>query len=96
MFRNPFFDYSIFNNKSLIHNGEIMENKKKISAAISAVMNYIKTEEEAICIQSLAAPTVDSAQAAYAAAMAPVKLWGISGRQGQMQMRNMMQMRTFK
>ncbi len=76
MFRNPFFDYSIFNNKSLIHNGEIMENKKKISAAISAVMNYIKTEEEAICIQSLAAPTVESAQAAYAAAMAPVKLWG--------------------
>ncbi len=74
-----------------------MENKKKISAAISAVMNYIRTEEEAIYIQSLAAPAVEAAQAAYAAAaMGPVKLWGMSGRQAQMQMRNMMQMRTFK
>lgn len=73
-----------------------MENKKKISAVISAVMSYIKTEEEAICIQSLAVPTVESAQVAYAAAMAPVKLWGMSGRQAQMKMRNMMQMRTFK
>jgi hypothetical protein len=96
MFRNTFFDYSIFNSKLLIHNGETMENRRKISAAISAVMNYIKTEEEAICIQSLAAPAVESAQAAYAAAMTPVKLWGISGRQAQMRMRNMMQMRTFK
>jgi hypothetical protein len=73
-----------------------MENKKKISAAISGVMNYIKTEEEAICIQSLAAPEIESGQTAYAVAMAPVKLWGMSGRQTQMQVRNMMQMRTFK
>jgi len=72
-----------------------MKNKKKISAAISAVMNYIKTEEEAIYIQSLAVPEVDPVQAAHAAAMGPVKLWGMSGRQAQMQMRNMMQMRTF-
>jgi len=96
MFRNPFFNDSIFNSKSSIHNGEPMENTKKISAAISAVMNYIRTEEEAICIQSLAAPAVEPVQAARAAAMGPVKLWGMSGRQAQMQMRNMMQMRTFK
>ena len=96
MFRNTFFDYSIFNSKSSIHNGETMENRRKMSAAISAVMNYIKTEEEAICIQSLAAPEVELAQAAYAAVMSPVKLWGMSGRQAQMRMRNMMQMRTFK
>jgi hypothetical protein len=73
-----------------------MENKNKISAAISAVMNYIRTEEEAICIQSLAASAVEPVQAARAEAMGPVKLWGMSGRQAQMQMRNMMQMRTFK
>jgi hypothetical protein len=72
-----------------------MEDKNKISAAISAVMNYIRTEEEAICIQSLAVPEVESVQAARAGAMGPVKLWGMSGRQAQMQMRNMMQMRTF-
>lgn len=72
-----------------------MENKKKITAAISAVMNCMRTEEEAICIQSLAAPEVEPVQASRAAAMGPVKLWGISGRQARMQMRNMMQMRTF-
>ena len=72
-----------------------MEETRKIAAAISAVMNYIKTEEEAICIQSLAEPAVEPIPEAYAAA-APVKLWGMSGRQAQMQMRNMMQMKTFK
>lgn len=71
-----------------------MENRKKIAAAVSAVMNYIQTEEEAICIQSMAAPAVEPVPEAYSAA--PVKLWGMSGRQAQMQMRNMMQMRTFK
>jgi len=71
-----------------------MEDPKKISAAVSAVMNYIKTEEEAICIQSLAEPAVAPIPEAYAAA-APVKLWAMSGRQAQMHMRTMMQMRTF-
>jgi len=94
MFRNPFLNDLIFNSKSSILNGETMENTKKISAAISAVMNYIKTEEEAIYIQSLAMPAVEPIPEAYAAA-APVKLWGMSGRQAQMQMRNMMQMKTF-
>ena len=70
-----------------------MEDPKKIAAALSAVMNYIKTEEEAICIQSMAEPWVEPIPEAYAAA--PVKLWGMSGRQAQMHMRTMMQMRTF-
>ncbi len=70
-----------------------MENRKKISAAISAVMNYIQTEEEAVCIQSMAAPAAEPVSEVYAAA--PVKLWGMSGRQAQMQMRNLIQMRTF-
>ncbi len=72
-----------------------MENSKKIAAAVSAVMNYIQTEEEAICIQSMAAPVVAPVPETYGATP-PVRLWGISGRQAQMQMRNMMQMRTFK
>ena len=71
-----------------------MENNKKAAAAVAAVMNYLMTEEEAICIQSMARPSVLPAPAPYAAT--PVKLWGASGRQAQMQMRNMMQMRTFK
>ena len=73
-----------------------MEDTKKIAAAISAVMNYIQTEEEALCIQSMAAPAVEPVMEARADVWAPVKLWSASGRQAQMQMRNMMQMGTFK
>ncbi len=72
-----------------------MENTKKMAAAISSVMRYIQTEEEAIFLQSLAAPSVQQAPDADTTAITPVKLWGVSGRQAQMQMRNMMQMKTF-
>jgi hypothetical protein len=72
-----------------------MENKKKVAAAIAGVMNYITTEEEAICIESMAA-RAEAAPSVAPGVSAPVRLWGISGRQAQMQMRNMMQMRTFR
>ena len=78
-----------------ISNGEPMENSKKIAAAISAVMNYIHSEEETISIQSMAAPSIEPVKEAYAVTP-PVRLWGVSGRQAQMQIRNMMQMKTFK
>jgi hypothetical protein len=65
---------------------------KKKAAAISAVMSYIQEEEEIACMQSLSEP---SGQAA-GHGQGPIKLWGINGRQAQMQMRNLMQMRTFK
>ena len=71
-----------------------MENNKKAAAAMAAVMNYITTEEEAICIQSMGAAAVTPSPASYT--QAPIKLWGASGRQSQMQMRNLMQMRTFR
>jgi hypothetical protein len=67
-----------------------MENKKKAAAAMAAVIDYITAEEEAIRIQSGVSPV----PAMFAAS--PLKLWGVSGRQAQMQMRNMMQMRTFR
>jgi hypothetical protein len=73
-----------------------MENNKKAAAAMAAVMNYITTEEEAICIQAMAAPEVTPVPATVSYDEGPVKLWGASGRQAQMQMRKMMQMRTFK
>jgi hypothetical protein len=71
-----------------------MENSKKAAAAMAAVIDYITMEEEAIRIQSMAAPGVSPVPAMFAAA--PVKLWGVSGRQSQMQMRNLMQMRAFR
>jgi hypothetical protein len=57
-------------------------------------MNYIMMEEEAICIESMDRPSLQAVPAPYAAVQ--VKLWGASGRQSQMQMRSMMQMRTFR
>ena len=74
--------------------GSQMENAQKTAAAIAAVVQYIKTEEEAIAMQNamLAAqfqmPRLDQSPA--------VKPWGVSGRQAQMQMRNLMQLRTFR
>jgi hypothetical protein len=69
-----------------------MANKKKAAAAAAAVINYITAEEEAMRIEAMTA----GAMAAPAPSAGPVKLWGVSGRQAQMQMRNMMQMRAFK
>jgi hypothetical protein len=77
-----------------MENVDTMKERKKIAAATAAVLNYIVTEEEAIYIQSMAPPGVKPAPVPSAAA--PVRLWGVSGRQAQMQMRNLMQMRTFK
>ncbi|MBW2100216.1 MAG: hypothetical protein JRG68_05555 [Deltaproteobacteria bacterium] len=66
-----------------------MNNKKKITAAISAVINYIKTEEEVGGAQPILVPA--SVPEPYAS----VNLWRTSGRQAQMQMRNLMQLKTF-
>ena len=71
-----------------------MVNQKKITAAIAAVIHYIE-EEEAVIMQQAAmggmleAPSVS----APATAFSP---WAMNGRQTQMQMRNLMQMRTFR
>jgi len=75
--------------------GEIMDNQKKISAAIAAVMHYIQ-EEEAVLMQQTAMggmPQVLSSVSAPATSISP---WSMNGRQTQMQMRNLMQMRTFR
>jgi len=67
------------------------ENNKKLVAATSAVLRYIQQEEEEeeIIIYTQPCP---------AAAHTPsvkLRLWGLSGRQAQMQMRNLMQMKAF-
>jgi hypothetical protein len=65
---------------------------KKRAAAVAAVMNYIKSEEEAVAAQAM------SGRAAAQQTSGPVSisLWGVSGRQAMMQMRNLMQMRSFR
>jgi hypothetical protein len=70
-----------------------MDQKRKKAAAIAAVTAYIKTEEEALCMQSTA---LDGGAPAKAPAPAgPANLWGISGRQTLMQLGNMMQLKAF-
>ena len=63
-----------------------MKNKQRIAAALAAVVNYIKTGEENRSMYGLFAEP--------APAPAPMRLWGISGRQAQMQLRNLMQLKA--
>ncbi|MEE4265077.1 MAG: hypothetical protein V2I56_20490 [Desulfobacteraceae bacterium] len=69
-----------------------MTKDKKVTAAIAAVMSYLQ-DEEAVCAQ---AAISGMPQAPAATAVGIIKPWGMSGRQAQMQMRNLMQMRTFQ
>jgi len=66
--------------------------EKKKAAALAAVTHYIRSEEEMILAQAAA-----GRGGAQPPASAPVSinLWGLSGRQAMMQMRNQMQMRGF-
>jgi len=68
-----------------------MENRKKRAAAISAVISYIKTEEEALSMQ----PGVVTDRADFVSRQVSLNMWGVSGRQSLMQMRNLMQMKAF-
>ena len=66
-------------------------DKRKRAAISAAVLQYIRTEEEAVCLGAMRA----AQPAAAAVPSAPPKMWGASGRQQQMQLRNMMQWRAF-
>ena len=72
-----------------------MTDDKKVTAAIAAVMSYIQ-EEEAINMQAAMSGIAQTPAASAAIAADNIKPWGMSGRQAQMQMRNLMQMRTFQ
>ena len=71
-----------------------MKDNKKVTAAIAAVTNYIQ-EEEAILMQQAAMGGMPQAPSVSAPATA-ISPWSMNGRQTQMQMRNLMQMRTFR
>ena len=71
-----------------------MENQKKISAAIAAVTHYMRMEEETILMQQAAMGGMPQVLAPLPPAA--VNPWGVNGRQTQMQMRNLMQMRAFR
>ncbi len=73
-----------------------MTDKKKKIAAIAAVANYIKSEGEAMAFsQSRMSDLRFGVSETKEPAPLVLNLWGISGRQQQMQMRSMMQMKAF-
>ena len=72
-----------------------MENQKKISAAIAAVMHYIQ-EEEAVLMQQAAMGSMPQVLSSVSVPATSTSPWSMNGRQTQMQMRNLMQMRTFR
>ncbi len=69
-------------------------DKKKLAAAMSAVFTYIKTSEEAAAFNAVQPP--EPVESQLQQIMQPNNIWGISGRQAQMQANTMMQLRTFK
>lgn len=71
-----------------------IQESQKMAAAISAVFGYIRCQEDAAAL-AMAEPAAEL-QVAPSKPTAPVKMWGISGRQDMMSMRNLMQLRTFQ
>ena len=67
-------------------------DKKKLTAAIAAVSAYLQ-DEEAAAAQAAMPPAAAIAQ--YREPLGYVRPWAANGRQAMMQMRNLMQLRTF-
>ncbi|MBF0226685.1 MAG: hypothetical protein HQK76_14625 [Desulfobacterales bacterium] len=68
--------------------------EKKIVAAISGVLHYIKAEQEIACMQAMTLPQMPQTVEKEIPCIS-INTWGITGRQSIMQMRNMMQMKAF-
>jgi hypothetical protein len=69
-----------------------MENDKKMAAAVAAVFEYIRAEEEVLCLQAAQVPAMEALKPPPQTA---VNLWGLSGRQELMHMAHLMQMKVF-
>jgi len=69
--------------------------KKKLAAICAAVFTYIKTEEEAYLASSVNLNQgITAGQTGTTASN--LNIWGAAGRENQMQLRSMIQMRIFK
>ena len=72
-----------------------MKENKKMIAAVSAVMHYLKEEEDVICGLASAKARAAAAAARAAAPGPAISPWAMSGRAEIMQNRSMMQMKAF-
>jgi len=68
-------------------------NKKKKIAAATAVIAYLKEEEEIAGAMAMQAQA--GVQEPQVSAYPQVSMWGLNGRQTQMQLRSMMQLKAF-
>ena len=73
-----------------------MKDNKKVTAAIAAVTHYMRMEEEAILMQQAAMGGMPQEAPSVSAPATAISPWSMNGRQTQMQMRNLMQMRAFR
>jgi len=74
-----------------------MKQDRKKAAAISAVAAYVTAEEAAFAITETEAETFPQAEVGAAGrSAAATSVWSLSGRQQQMQMRNLMQMKALQ
>ncbi len=69
-----------------------MKEKKKI-AAVSAVLAYIKEEEDAV--SAITMQRKRSQRTLIQGLQSQMNIWGVTGRQAQMQLRNLMQAKAF-
>lgn len=72
-----------------------MDNKK-LAAAVAAVYACVKTSEEAAAMQAAESAAVEGSGAGAQIPGQMPNVWGLSGRQAQMQGGTMMQLRMFK
>ena len=73
-----------------------MKDNKKVTAAIAAVTHYMRMEEEAVLMQQTAMDGMPQVLSSVSAPATSISPWSMNGRQTQMQMRNLMHMRTFR
>ena len=72
-------------------------DKKKFAAALAAVTAYISSEEAMAAQAALQVQETEPEPAAPPQVdIQPVNMWGVTGRQSQMQANAMMLMRAFK
>ena len=71
-------------------------DKKKRAAAIAAVAAYIKSEEEMCAAADIERGEGMGAVMGGSTTFAKINVWGMNGRQYQMQVRNLMQLRAFQ
>ena len=71
-----------------------MKQDRKKAAAISAVAAYITAEEAAFADMQAAPETSRQTEMPAERPAASTAVWSLSGRQQQMQMRNLMQMKA--